>query len=609
MTELTDPSAEGELRRVPVADITAEDGFNPRSSFDRRELEALAASVAQHGVLSPITVGPHNGSGYRLIAGERRLRAARDSGLAEIPAVVRYVDDHTAGLDLALLENIARADLTPLDEARAFARLIESGLTRKGVAERLSVSQRRVTERLQVLELPEALHDRVGEVVIPPGAIRPLVVLAKIDPELAELAVAKVAAGPAQAWDQPLTWSDVAQDPIAAVGSDYDDEQSAMPAHIYQPHVAYPVGRFSLSEKATKQLAKLSELRGVQPDAHRLSFRGEDVDAAEALGAVHRSSEGHVALIVGQQVADQLAGDAIARALTEERAHQRRQRAWHRDRAGAGIDGDPADPAKALSEEEAKQARRREREADQQARRAAAAYNAELGAEVLKHLSRTKVEERVVKVLAAVDVGGQLDAIAMRGARYGFPGWPQESTTKGDKPKVDYLDRGPAGSRAREYLAVAKTASDHAGRLLALIVMARYAKEDAVAQSKRSFSPLSVGRSLPWSEEVLDLVDELAAERLADHLTADVRDQRATQRTQDAERREHKQAIEERTGRLEELTAEQRDELLGEASLVLGPYSPQTSELRRRIEALAEGTEDAQQTDEPVEEEAQADAA
>lgn len=606
MTEITDPSAEGELRRIPLADITAEGGFNPRSGFDRRELEALAASVAQHGVLTPITVGPHNGSGYRLIVGERRLRAARDSGLVEIPAVVRYVDDHTAGLDLALVENIARADLTPLDEARAFARLIESGLTRKGVAERLSLPQKRVTERLQVLELPEALHESISDGVIPPGAIRALVTLAKIDPELAELAVAKVAAGPAQPWDQPLTWSDVAQDPIAAIGSDYDDDQLAMPSHIYEAHVAYPVGRFDLSEKAAKRLAQLCELRGAEADAHRLSFRGEDVDAAEALGAVHRSSEGHVALIVGQQVADQLAGDAIARALTEERAHQRRQAQYQPDRAGGDGDATSAEP---LSEEEAKDARRRDREADQEVRRAAGAYNAELGAEVLKHLSRTKVDERVVKVLAAVDVGGQLDAIAMRGARYGFSGWPQESTTKGGKPKVDYLDRGPAGARARKYLAVAKTVSDHAGRLLALIVMARYAKEEAVAQSNRSFSPLSVGRSLPWSEEVLDLVDELAAERLPDHLTADVREQRAAQRAQDTERREHKQAIEERTGRLEELTAEQRDELLGEASSVLGPYSPQTFELRRRIEALAEDTEDAQQTDEPVEEEAQADAA
>ncbi len=605
MSETTDANAGSELRRIPVADITAEEGFNPRSGFDRRELDALTASVAQHGVLTPITVAPQDGS-YRLIAGERRLRAARDSGLEEIPAVVRQVDDTAAGLDLALVENIAREDLTPLDEARAFARLLDSGLTRKGVAERLSVPQKRVTERLQVLELPEALHAPVGEGVIPPGAIRALATLAKIDPGLAELAAAKVAAGPAQPWDQPLTWSDVAQDPIAAVGSDYDDDQSPMPAHIYEANVAYPVGRFALPEKVVKQLAKLAELRGADADDHRLSFRREDVDAAEALGAVHRSSEGHVALIVGQEVADQLAGDAIARALTEERAHQRRQREWDRDRGAAGLAGDSGE---ALSPEQAKEARRRDREAQQEARREAAAYNGELGAEVLKHLSRIKVDERAVKVLAAVDVGGELDAIAMRGARYGFPGWPQESTTKGGKPKVDYLDRNAAGARAREYLAVAKTAADHAGRLLALIVMARYTKEEAVAQSNRSFSPLSVGRSLPWSEEVLDLVDELAAERLPDHLTADVREQRAAQRAQDAEQRKHEQAIEERSARLEELTAEQRDELLAEASSALGPYSPQTFELRQRIEALAEGAEEQQQTNEPVEEEAQADAA
>ncbi len=117
---------------------------------------------------------------YRLIAGERRLRAAQQAELEEIPAVVRAVDEETAGLDLALLENIARADLNPLDEARAFARLIESGLTRKGVAERLSVPQKRVTERLQVLELPEVLHERVADGAIPPGAIRALVSLGKV---------------------------------------------------------------------------------------------------------------------------------------------------------------------------------------------------------------------------------------------------------------------------------------------------------------------------------------------------------------------------------------------------------------------------------------------
>ena len=127
---------------------------------------------------------------------------------------------------------------------------------------------------------------------------------------------------------------------------------------------------------------------------------------------------------------------------------------------------------------------------------------------------------------------------------------------KAGKPKVDYLDRAGAGARAREYLGVAKTASDYAGRLIALVVMARYAKEDAVAQSNRSFSPLSVGRSLPWSGEVVDLVDELAPERLSDHLTAAVRQQRAGERAQEAEQAERRASIEQRSARLDELNRE-----------------------------------------------------
>jgi len=265
-----------------------------------------------------------------------------------------------------------------------------------------------------------------------------------------------------------------------------------------------------------------------------------------------------------------VAGDGIARALKDERAHQRRQREWERERGSDTNGGEDAEP---MSEEQVKEVRRLEREAEQEARRAAVAYNAELGAEVVKHLSRVKVDERAVKVLAAIDIGGELDAIAMRGARYGFPGWPQESETKTGKPKLDYLDRAEAGARAREYLGVAKTASDYAGRLLALVVMARYAKEDAVARSNRSFSPLSVGRSLPWSGEVLDLVDELAAERLSDHLTAAVREQRAGERAQEAEEAERRASIDERSARLDELGADERAQLLEDARqlLVLEP--------------------------------------
>ena len=177
---------------------------------------------------------------------------------------------------------------------------------------------------------------------------------------------------------------------------------------------------------------------------------------------------------------------------------------------------------------------------------------------------------------------------------YGFNSIPP---VKGGKPKVDYLDRAAAGARAREYLGVAKSASDHAGRLIALVVMARYANEDAVARSNRSFSSLSVGRSLPWSGEVLDLVDELAAERLSDHLTAAVREQRADERAQEGEQAQRRASIDERSARLDGLGADEREQLLEDARELLGSWSAEFLELRRRGEALADSAEQGAQAE------------
>ena len=92
-----------------------------------------------------------------------------------------------------------------------------------------------------------------------------------------------------------------------------------------------------------------------------------------------------------------------------------------------------------------------------------------------------------MKLLATLNLGGELDQLAMRGARYGFPGWVEETQTKGGKAKTVYIDRrAHAGAKARKYLSVAKTGQELAGRLLALVAMARYADEAAVAQSAQS---------------------------------------------------------------------------------------------------------------------------
>lgn len=570
MTENTTTNgtgAVGELRRVALSRIHVEPGFNPRTARDPRRFAQLVASVREEGVLQPLLVCENGDGGFRLIAGEGRYLAAVEAGIVEVPVLVREVDERTGGLELALAENLSREDLDPVQEAHAFARLKDAGYTKKGVAERLGVSQKLVGDRLAILDIPVELHEPIADGSIPPSAIKALVTLAKIHPALPAVVAARVAAPPAQAWMEPLTWAQVVEDPIAAVIADVEGEDVGLPADVFDAGESYPIVRFTLSEKAEKDLRALAKLLGIEPEQFTVRFGREAVEHAAALKAAHASGQGWHHIIVGQDVADELAAHYIAVCLKTQRANARRQRdastASTGQVDGANDDGGEA-PAAAPSEEEVKEQRRRAREAEQERRRQATAYNLELGAAVLKHLARVKVDERVIKVLAAVDFSAELGQIAARGARYGFPGWPQETETKGGKTKTDYLASVDAGRKAREFLAGAKTPAEVAGRLIALGVMARYANEDCVANSNRSFYGLRVGGQggLPWAGEVIELVEQVAEERLPEHLTAHVREERDRQ----AQEREAEQAAIEAAnalrGRLEELTSEERLEAL-----------------------------------------------
>jgi ParB family transcriptional regulator, chromosome partitioning protein len=204
-----------EQRTVALAEIHVEQGFNPRDRCERKQLDELVRSIKLHGLVQPIVVA-EAGDGYRLIAGERRYRAAQLAGLEQVPVVVRAPDEGSSGFELAIVENVERVDLDPVEEAKAYRRLMnEHGLTRKGVAERLGVAQRRVTDRLQILELPESLHRKLSAGAIPPAAVKPLVQLAKLHPELPALAVDEVEREvDPHDWEEPVTWRDVIADPL-----------------------------------------------------------------------------------------------------------------------------------------------------------------------------------------------------------------------------------------------------------------------------------------------------------------------------------------------------------------------------------------------------------
>lgn len=157
---------------IPIARIRA-NPYQPRASYDSDALATLVESVRRHGILQPIIV-TETLDGYRLIAGGRRVRAAELAGLERIPAIVRQAEDH-AQLVLALVENLQRADLAPLDEAVAFRRLVEEfGLSQEEVAERVGRSRSSIANTIRLLELGDAVRLALTEGRISEGHARAL---------------------------------------------------------------------------------------------------------------------------------------------------------------------------------------------------------------------------------------------------------------------------------------------------------------------------------------------------------------------------------------------------------------------------------------------------
>jgi ParB family chromosome partitioning protein len=143
-----------ELRQLPI-DVVAANKDQPRRQFDETSLQALADSVAERGVLQPVLVRPRAGGTYEIVAGERRWRAAKLAGLDTVPAIVQDRDDATT-LEVALVENMAREDLSPVEEARAVAGLVEElGLTREEVGRRVGRSRVAISNLLRILDLPD----------------------------------------------------------------------------------------------------------------------------------------------------------------------------------------------------------------------------------------------------------------------------------------------------------------------------------------------------------------------------------------------------------------------------------------------------------------------
>ncbi len=170
------------VRDVPIAEFE-NNPFQPRKHFDQAALAELASTIREHGLLTPV-VARRVGNGFQIIAGERRIRAARLAGLTQVPTIVKEANDAQA-LEMALVENLQREDLNPLEAAEAYQRLVaEFGLTQEELAERVGRDRSSVANALRLLRLPKNIQDDVAAGSLSEGHARALLGLEKAADQL-----------------------------------------------------------------------------------------------------------------------------------------------------------------------------------------------------------------------------------------------------------------------------------------------------------------------------------------------------------------------------------------------------------------------------------------
>jgi ParB/RepB/Spo0J family partition protein len=443
------------LTMVPLAQIKTRRGFNPRTEFADDRMAELVESIKRHGIITPLTLAPDGDGGFVVVAGERRLRAAKAAKLKEVPAQVRDGDGET--LSLAVAENVIRADLTPVEEAEAYRRLVDDHGDAVKVARLVGRSEKLIGERLELLRLPEEARALVAARRVPLACAPYLVRIAEREPLLTDLTAAWLAEHPAGGGYFPAAPGEVVDDVLAAEWQD-DDGQPLLP-------VAYSVGGYygpilpgrrsetlpavlaklgSHAEAVETAYAALPEIRPASEhdwaarDAEERRQRGcfalsdDDADAARAFGCLLElpAPDGradHRYVTDPEWLADRLVQKIAAHAAAEAEQRQRK-----REERATGAGDDPE-----------KEARRAERQRHYEERVAARARNLDLGAALARW--EPKLDTAAVKLLGSLVLAEHGKAAA----------WAQrlcveQPTTTNKQGKVTV--RYPRGAQAEKQL-------------------------------------------------------------------------------------------------------------------------------------------------------------
>lgn len=520
MTEATATVAAAEPHVIPLARINVAEDHNPRVSFDEEDLAALTESIRNHGVIQPVLVSPDddNPGEYRMVAGERRYRAACAAALTEIPALVRSTENGDA-LDLAITENLHRAQLNPIEEAHAYQRGLQgSGLTQAKLAERLQVKPRRISEGLRLLRLPEEVQGHIAGGLLPASSSKTLEAIAKVSAPVATAVAALVACGDAE----PDQLDEQAAQLVAHV-ADTNENLVCVPATRYE---LYEVAELPLLEETRQEI--VDRVAALPTGRLAVQFGDDDRDAARAYGCLLevRGLYMQSAFICDSAfLADRvrLALDEAEKQAVEEQTAADAEQA---DPAGGGAAGtsDEALAAEAAADAKRKQAREEERQDRIEARGA----NLQLGRKLAEKFHEPQLTKDVARLLALCVLDEETSGLAMRGLRYVREDWQEDQSRElksGEhREKIVYLEATDAEAALWQWFEQARTAEQMIGRVVQALIAAHHADQSAVARSNQAYYTVPGTWGLGPATAVPKLVQKLAkrvlpprlAEQLAD---------------------------------------------------------------------------------------------
>jgi ParB/RepB/Spo0J family partition protein len=465
---------------VEVAKIEVEEGFNPRTHMDPEGLARLAASLGKTDVVQPLTVRPNGGGTFVVIAGHRRLEAAKIAGIEKVPVHVRESGD---ALTAALVENHHREDLDPIDTARGLKALAEElGLTtNKQIAEELAVSDTWVIQHLRLLNLPEGVQAQIAAGQVPVEAERDLRKVAEVSPRIAECVCELAKRRKVKGRDFVVHFDEL----LAATAQSRFEEPPTMiepGAMAISKVIADPKQRTELGDRYR---AAVSYDQAEDPV---LRLSEAELDAARAAGCLveHQVDHGEwvstIAFITDAELAADLAVRAVERIEQEVAEQQKRMEKFRLEANG----GDPNQ-----TPEQAKDARAAKRKEAKQRAADARRFNEELGNALLKRrggASRKQHSLARVKAIAAVVIADN-ERLAARGLRLVTPQLQdvevKQLKSGESREKVSYAE----AEQCAEYLAKRVKDASSVNEVLEILgdalIASLIADEEELPQSKQ----------------------------------------------------------------------------------------------------------------------------